>query len=367
MKKITSFILTLILCVTPFVFFGCGKEDEERYKLTVNGSEYLYSKLSDTYKAGEEVSVKVKITPYEGVKALLDDKALVKSKSDQDDFWLFTFKMPSRNATLDISSYKGFEEPFLLGFHITFKDKDGNPIEELSKDLNESGAVYDYYVREIDENGIKAFSENIGADVFAEGKSSLKNGNEISLECTLYFTYELLGATAVAHWVFYDEKTEEFTTAYEIPMGFRLDDIGTSSMFCKQNLSDIRYDGQMKEYEEKFISHIEVKSKYVDYLTGVKVLEFDKNNQLIQTSDFGSQDTSNSQGTIIASEDCEYVIIEEEYTVMNDEERKGEKYYERTLINKSKWGDHKTLKFPRGDGLISPVHLYVTWKETESE
>lgn len=91
-------------------------KQEKQYALTVNGEDMLYENLNAKYKAGEEVTVKTKIRPYEGVKAALDTEYLVKTKSTQDEYWQFTFTMPAHNALLDISSYKGFDEPILYGF-----------------------------------------------------------------------------------------------------------------------------------------------------------------------------------------------------------------------------------------------------------
>lgn len=129
------------------------------------------------------------------------------------------------------------------------------------------------------------------------------------------------------------------------------------SLFNKQNLSDKRYTVQMKEYEEKFDSSVKINFVYLDYLTGVKVLEYNANNELIRSTDIAKTDRELSH---IVNGNCEYVVIEEQYTVKSGEQI-GEKYVERTLINKKggEFNGGKVLKFPRGDGLISPVYLSV--------
>lgn len=355
--KFTSVVLATITIGTCFLFAGCGTE-EKKYSLTVYGSELLYAKTANSYRAGDEVSVKVKIKPYEGVKALLDGEALVKTKSTQNDYQTFTFEMPAHDATLDLSSFTGFEEPFLYGFHLTFVDKDGNEIEQFNKDFRSEDAIADYFVSSYDENGVKGWANNIGAHVFADSKNSISNVNGIGLESNLYFTYELLDSSAIVHWVYFNEKTEEFFT--QKGAGHHLDDVGYSSTFNDQHLSDERYNNLMKPYDETFDSKIKLNLKFIDYLTGVKALEYDENNELI-----GSNVIDKDIQAYVPSNESAYVVIEEEYTVRSDgmlgDSHTGDKYYERTLINKTYYGDGKTLKYPRGDGLISPVYLNVKW------
>lgn len=113
----------------------------------------------------------------------------------------------------------------------------------------------------------------------------------------------------------------------------------------------------MKEYEERFDSFVTINFTYLDYLTNVKVLEYNADNECIKSTVIAK---SESQITHIVGENCEYVVIEEEYTVKSGEHN-GETHIERTLINKTdgKFKGGKLLKFPRGDGLISPVYLSV--------
>ena len=114
MKKV--FVVIYSLCIT---LLSCGLTacaNEKQYALAVNGSALLYENLNETYKAGEEITVKVKIKPYEGIKASLDLEQLVKTKSAQDEYWQFTFEMPAHDAVLDITSYKGFDEPLPICF-----------------------------------------------------------------------------------------------------------------------------------------------------------------------------------------------------------------------------------------------------------
>lgn len=119
----------------------------------------------------------------------------------------------------------------------------------------------------------------------------------------------------------------------------------------------MRFTSQMTEYEEKFDSSVKINFVYLDYLTGVKVLEYNANNELIQSTDIANTDSDLSH---TVNENCEYVVIEEEYTVKSGEHN-GETYIERTLLNKKGgiFNGGKVLKFPRGDGLISPVYLSV--------
>lgn len=356
MKKVFAIICSVCILLFSLVPAACTKESQ--YSLTVTGSELLYENLKADYKAGEEVVVKVKIKPYEGVKATLDSEPLVKTKSTQDEYWQFTFEMPSHDAILDIQSYKGFDEPILYGFYLTFNDKNGDSIEQFNMPVDSEEAIADYAViyYENDPFNHKVYTSNTGANVFAESRKKISNvGYE--LEDTLYYTYQLVDSVVVVDWVYVDEKTLKVFT-YGGSAGYRLDNFGGSfSTSTEQNLSDKRYTYQMKEYEEKFDSVVKIKFAYIDYLTNVKTLEYNADNELIKSTVISK---SENNITHVVSEYCEYVVIEEEYTIKSGE-RNGETYIERTLINKKdgKFDGGKVLKFPRGDGLISPVYLYV--------
>lgn len=362
MKKhsiIISFVLTMILVAASVSFFGCNSK--KQYSLSVSGSELLYEDLKDSYKAGEEVTVKVKITPHENTVAYLDMDPLARTKSSQDNYFTFTFTMPDKSAVLSIENIKGFYEELLTGFHLTFS-KDGNAIESLNKELENSEAVARYYYSYYDENlGNDVFTSNSGADVFADGKTrewidAAYGLKEFELENTLFFTYELLDAVALVNEVYINQQTGEIRTEKNI--GLTLNDVGISSTYLTQSLSDTRYSINGEEYKATYDSKVTVNFKYIDYLTGVKILEYDNDNQLLKTSDFTGKNRSE---TFTVGASCEYAVIEEEYTVMKDGEQKGEKYYERTLINKTTLSEGKTLKYPRGNGLISPIYLSVKW------
>ncbi len=353
MKK-TSIILCVISAILlPFGLASCN--DEKQYTLTINGSDLLYEDLNKTYAAGEEVMVKTRIKPYEGVKVALDTEILTKSKSSQNEYWQFTFEMPSHNATLDITSYKGFDEPLLYGFYLTFNDKNGKPIEAFNKPVDSEDAIADYAIVYYEDNH-KVVSSNSGANVFADSKQKISNVS-YELEDTLYYTYELIDAIVVVDWVYVDEITTK-VYSYGNGVGHKLNNFGgLISTYTKQNLSDTRYTSQMKEYEENFDSFVKINFAYLDYLTGVKVLEYNANNELIKSTDIKKSD---NEIIHVASETCEYAVIEEEYMVKSGENN-GKTYIERSLINKKdgKFGDGKILKFPRGDGLISPTYLSI--------
>lgn len=354
MKKVFAVVCSLCIMLLSFCLTACN--NEKQYALTVNGGDLLYENLNATYAAGREVTVKVRIKPYEGVKVALDTEQLVKTKNTQNEYWQFTFEMPSHDATLDISSYKGFDEPLLYGFYLTFNDKNGNPMEAFNKPVDSEEAIADY-ANIYYEDGHKVISSKTGAKVFADSKEKISNiGYE--LEDTLYYTYELLGAVARVDFVYLDENTQE-VYSYNSYVGHQLNDVGgTFSTNARQNLFDTRYNSQMKEYEERFDSFVKINFAYLDYLTNVKICDYGTNGELIKATDISKFD--DDEKTHIAGGNCEYVIIEEEYTVKSGKQI-GETHVERTLINKSEFGSGKLLKFPRGDGLISPVYLSIKW------
>ncbi len=359
-NKIVLTFLTVSVLSLSFSAFGCS---EKKYSLSVTGSQLLYENLAGSYKAGEEVKVKVKITPHENTVAYLDLLPLTRTKSTQDDYFVFTFTMPDKSAVLSIENIKGFSEDLLTGFHLTFA-KDGASLEQLNKDFKSPEAVANYYYSYFDESfGNDVFTSNSGADVFADGVTrewmdSAYGLKEFELTDTLYFTHELAGAVAYVDWVYWNSQTGEMRTSGSA--GYTLNEDGCMSTFNTQSLSETRYSSNGEEYEMTFNSDVKINFEYIDYLTGVKVLEYDKDNQLLKTSEFTGKNRSE---TFNVGEACEYAVIEEEYTVMADGERKGEKRFERTLINKTTIGEGKTLKYPRGDGLIAPVYLSIKWTE----
>lgn len=355
MKKVFAVICSICIMLLFFGLTACN--DKKQYKLTVHGEDLLYENLNATYAAGEEVTVKAKIRPYEGVKATLDTEYLVKTKSAQNEYWQFTFTMPAHNALLDITSYTGFDEPLLYGFYLTFNDKNGEPIEALSKPVDSKEAIADYAVMywEDEPFGHWVVSDNESANVFADCKSKISD-NGFELEDTLYYTYELLDAVVVIDWIHLDDLKHVYS--YGGSAGYALDNLGgRMSLSTTQNLSDNRYNAQMKEYEEKFDSLVKINFVYLDYLTNVKVLEYTADNQLLKST---AIDKAKAENDYVACENCAYVVIEEEYTVKSGD-KSGETHYERTLINKSELGGGMFLKYPRGDGLISPVYLSVKW------
>lgn len=364
MKKYIQVIsLSLVLCLLVISCFltACSGSIEERYRVTVNGDEYLYESLKEFYKPGEEVIIKAKIMPRENIKAFVDDFPLTKSKNAQDDFLTFSFTMPSQDVALTLTSSKYFDEDLLVGFYLTFSDENGNPLNTLNKELTSSDAIVDYMYYYHDGD-ILVWTEKIGANVFSESAQSIKNNNSLSLETTLFYTCELLGATVWVDFVYFNEKTEGVSSCSGV--GFHLDNLhGYWSTSRPQELFDFRYDEYGNEYREFFQSFCKLKIQYIDYLTSVNVLEYNRNNELIKTTEVFENQIPEY---FIVSNECEYVIIQEEYTVMEDGERKGEKYFERTLINKSSFGVGTSLKYPRGDGLISNRYLSIKW-QTDSE
>lgn len=241
-SKLITLVLTFILACISISFYGC--KNETKYGLTVNGSELLYEQLEESYKAGEEVVVKVKITPHENTVAYLDSIPLARAKSSQDEYFTFSFTMPNKTAVLSIENIKGFDEDLLTGFHLTFCDKDNNSIESLNKEFDSSEAVAKYYYSYFDESfGNYVFTANSGADVFADGETIIESVvyglslKSFELDYTLYFTYEMLGAVTLVDWVYFDQQTGEIDISEGV--GYTLNNKLSATL--TQNLSETRY------------------------------------------------------------------------------------------------------------------------------
>lgn len=367
LKSVSAFVFMFMVCIASCSLPAC---DGQKYTLTVNNADYLYEEPATySYRAGERVTLKVKHLPNVDVYGYINsclNEPLVQVQIIGEDFYTYAFEMPASDTRFIIETSEFFGEPLLTGFYLTFYSAftaDGKEqIEGLNQPLDDKDAVAVYYCNQYDrEHDLNYFTVNYGADVFAEGKIAEKTEagiglSKLEMEETLYFTYELVNCYARVEWVYCDEATK---TVSATGNGYHcLQKIASSSTRNNCNLSTTRYTASGEPYEKTFDSRVTVNFEYIDYLTGVKVLEYNQDNELIDSIAY-EKGTERSDVLNVA-ENCAYAVIEEEYTVMQGDDM-GEKHVERTLVQKSTTGGVKTLKYPRGDGLIAPVFLHIKW------
>lgn len=88
----------------------CEYEMTERdeYSVTMNDEEWLYESLKPTYKAGETVTVKIKMAMDLGYIFLVNGEKITNERDVDGLYWEFTFTMPSEDVVIDFKTYDGF-------------------------------------------------------------------------------------------------------------------------------------------------------------------------------------------------------------------------------------------------------------------
>ena len=248
-----------------------------------------------------------------------------------------------------------YDSDLLCGIHFTFYDDIENPIEELNKPLESGEAVAAYTVMEYHEdlNGYFEIKGYDGDGVFLTvenriGSIRTDNGNthEITLEKTLYITNEYEGKYVCYEWLYYNDDTKEFSHSGKTFTNLYFSLTGTQALTA----DGVDKDG--KAYTVNYNASVKINIERIDRLTNVKISEYSANNEIIKTTEFINDGQHNDYRP---SENCEYIIVEEEYA-----DSDGEKYRERTLINKDN-NNSLILKFPYKMGLVKPTELKIKW------
>ncbi|MBP5551062.1 MAG: hypothetical protein J6X93_03275 [Bacilli bacterium] len=105
MKKI---LLIILLFFSALFFVGCNVNE---FKLIVNDDfGIIKNKLSGSYKAGEEVEVKIQF--FSGLRAqvYLDEKELELTSIEAYEYESFVFTMPNHDAILQ-TTINGYTKP----------------------------------------------------------------------------------------------------------------------------------------------------------------------------------------------------------------------------------------------------------------
>lgn len=248
-----------------------------------------------------------------------------------------------------------FDSDLLCGFQLTFYEDVQTPIEELNKPLESGEAVASYLIREHhgESGGYDALLGYDGADIFlmidrtiTDSLGNNSRTNAVNIEETLFITHEYTGKYICAEWLYYNEETKEMSHGGSLFMS------GNYNVGESQNLTADGVNEKGETYTINYEASVKFNIEYIDCLTGVKILECGKDNEVIKTTDFVNDGQHNEYKS---EESCDYVIVEEEYT-----DKDGAKYSQRTLINKNK-NNSVILKFPYKSGLAKPTKLNIKW------
>lgn len=254
------------------------------------------------------------------------------------------------------------EEDLVCGFFLTF-EKNGEVLTDICSDDFESDDAVKFYIDKKKYEGTNAEYIEIvcGKDALFDCKSSSavsdKDGVHLvkfEMEAKLYYTYELLDVIMVINPLYMDRKTNKvYVKEGSVLSGHLLSNsVSGAAAGYKEEVATNRTVNGIKE-ELKYETGIKVSYCYSDYLTGVKVIEYDKNNNLIYSSDIDIKSTEAYE----AGTECDYLVLEETY-----KDKYGDQYVARTLFNRTKEeGSAHTaiLKNPLNNGLVEPKSLSI--------
>lgn len=81
---------------------------EEGYTLTIRDAEWLYEPIPTKAKAGEVVSVKIRMVLDMGYLFLVNGEEVAPPMDVDGLYWAFTFAMPAQDTVIDFKTYDGF-------------------------------------------------------------------------------------------------------------------------------------------------------------------------------------------------------------------------------------------------------------------
>ena len=79
-----------------------------KYSLIMNDEGWLYEDLESTYKAGETVSVKIRMAYDLGYMLFVNGERVMEELDTDGPYWEFIFTMPESNVIIDFKTYDGF-------------------------------------------------------------------------------------------------------------------------------------------------------------------------------------------------------------------------------------------------------------------
>lgn len=282
--------------------------------------------------------------------------------------FLFVF---SGCALVDVPDVLSSKEPTELtiegdkmcGIFVVFYDKNFNAL--TSEDLDSDNAVK-YYLERKEYDGTDKFyiETQVGLEIWTDGHVSHNvsdNNSGISIELTINYTSELAGAVMILYGVYYSEE-EHKCYAESGGTGHTLQDSITGGAGLTQTLSASRTNIDGTTEEISYECSVNITYKMIDNLTGVKILEYGSDNALIKSTDY-----IKGSGTFTTDADCDYVVVEKEYSVVYDYEfdtvkYNGMTYCEREIIERPLYtGNQKSvsLLYPQGNGFVDSEFLHI--------
>ena len=253
------------------------------------------------------------------------------------------------------------EADALCGFFLTFESRRGELTDICSDDFESNDAVKFYLDRKKFEGTDAEYLEIIcGKDVLFDcnTKTTVSDNDgvhsvKLDMSATLFFTNKLVGTIMFINPLYFDEELNKVYVKEDSALtGQQLSaSVGEATAGYSEKVSASRTVNGVREALE-YETVINLSYSYSDYLTGVRVIEYDKNNNSIISSNIDMD----IQKEYSAGADCEYLILEETYRDRNDNQ-----YVTRTLFSRPNKEETLTaiLKKPLDSGLIEPKRLKI--------
>ena len=84
------------------------KLGDEEFRVTMNDEDWLYEDINPSYKAGEEISLKIKTATDLGYLLFVNGERVMPELDNNYDYWEFIFTMPNEDVKIDFKTYDGF-------------------------------------------------------------------------------------------------------------------------------------------------------------------------------------------------------------------------------------------------------------------
>lgn len=254
------------------------------------------------------------------------------------------------------------EDDKLLGFLLVFIDKDGNEI--TCDEFESEDAIKFYYYFDNSSSATAVTSIATGSWIYSEFNGDIGNvsdGLEISVEATVRYTSALVGGSMILYKIYYSEENESFYLGGGV--GYGLQDFGSGAASVNQKLTASRKNSDGTEETLSYTASFKINFEIIDDLTGVAVIEYGEDNQIIQSRELSK--TYIDGNSYVTSENCAYAVVEKHYYVsaeyeLNTVKYRGMTYTEREVYSRpyTDRAQSVALIYPNENGLTE--HSFLT-------
>lgn len=257
----------------------------------------------------------------------------------------------SSTPSVDVSNH-------LCGIFVTIMDENDNYLYD--SEFSASSLLTTYATVEHGESSMATCYYGPGTYLGANVIDVKKNGNDetLELETNLTYTPKLFGCIVTLWYVYYDEELDEITC--EVGHSAMLNDVSSSTLSMRQDLTWNSTDEDGNVITGSYNAYVGLEFHYVDYLSQVRVLEYNANNVMINT---GTVSDTYEYETLLSTE---YVILEKTYDVMDSEGVVSDSYIEREIVSRSEKKASRTIQVPDENGLNKNVDYKIIFADSST-